>query len=604
MILGQERRLGASLDWSRLRYTMDEVSAKAVRIGVQPPVSTTTWRTGPRRSSTGARAAGPSVSDLEVIPTPETGHALDGPLPPHRPGDRRACPDAVDHGRHDPARDDPRRHRRRGPSGRRHATPTLVGRLAPGSRSSIATCRSSPTRSSSRSSGPGRSRSRRPTTRTTTRPGSGTICRRSRSSTGPPRSTETGRPTPASTGSRRAPGSWPTSRLAATSSRREPHEMIIGRCQRSNDVIEPRLKTQWFIRTAPLAAPALEATRRAATRIVPDRFVKVWEHWLTEIRDWNVCRQLWWGHRIPAWYCPDGHISVTRRSGRSVGLRGRAAGRRPSSPGPRHLRHLVQLGAVAVLDPRLAGRHRRSAPVLPDDGDGDRLRHHLLLGRPDDDARDPAPRRGTVRDRLPLTAWSGTETGAEDEQDDGQRRRPARRVSTRSGRMRSASRSSTAPRRATTSGSAATSSRTRATSPTSCGTRRASSWAPGRHRSRPAPPGKRPTRRDSARPIAGCGPARRDDDRGERRRGDGRVRRGDRAPALRDDLERVLRLGPRAGQGPADRRAAPGRGSRGDLVDARRGARHATPPPPSVPAVPDRGDLGGDARTRRTIRSC
>jgi valyl-tRNA synthetase len=89
------------------------------------------------------------------------------------------------------------------------------------------------------------------------------------------------------------------------------HEMVIGRCQRSNDVIEPRLKTQWFVRTKPLAEASLAATRSGETRIVPERFDKVWEHWLTNIRDWNVSRQLWWGHRIPAWYCPDGHITVT-----------------------------------------------------------------------------------------------------------------------------------------------------------------------------------------------------------------------------------------------------------------------------------------------------
>ena len=88
------------------------------------------------------------------------------------------------------------------------------------------------------------------------------------------------------------------------------HEMVIGRCQRSNDVVEPRLKTQWFIRTAPLAAAALEATRTGRTVILPQRFDKVWENWLTNIRDWNVSRQLWWGHRIPAWYCPDGHVTV------------------------------------------------------------------------------------------------------------------------------------------------------------------------------------------------------------------------------------------------------------------------------------------------------
>ncbi len=89
------------------------------------------------------------------------------------------------------------------------------------------------------------------------------------------------------------------------------HEMVIGHCQRSDDVIEPRLKTQWFVRTAPLAARALDATRSGRTRILPDHFEKTWEHWLTEIRDWNVSRQLWWGHRIPAWYCPDGHVTVS-----------------------------------------------------------------------------------------------------------------------------------------------------------------------------------------------------------------------------------------------------------------------------------------------------
>jgi valyl-tRNA synthetase len=91
----------------------------------------------------------------------------------------------------------------------------------------------------------------------------------------------------------------------------KPHEMLIGHCQRSDDVVEPRLKTQWFVRVAPLAAAALEATRAGKTQILPERFVKVWEHWMTEMRDWNVSRQLWWGHRIPAWYCPDGHTTVT-----------------------------------------------------------------------------------------------------------------------------------------------------------------------------------------------------------------------------------------------------------------------------------------------------
>src|SRR5438552_3850379 len=64
-------------------------------------------------------------------------------------------------------------------------------------------------------------------------------------------------------------------------------------------------------RAAPLAQRALDATRSGRTRILPDRFEKTWEHWLTNIRDWNVSRQLWWGHRIPAWYCPNGHTTVS-----------------------------------------------------------------------------------------------------------------------------------------------------------------------------------------------------------------------------------------------------------------------------------------------------
>ena len=109
-----------------------------------------------------------------------------------------------------------------------------------------------------------------------------------------------------------------------------PHEMILGRCQRSNDVLEPRLKTQWFIRTGPLAARALEATRSGRTRILPPRFEKTWEHWLTKIRDWNVSRQLWWGHRIPAWYCPDGHVTVSSDERRAVRLRGVRSAAPPS----------------------------------------------------------------------------------------------------------------------------------------------------------------------------------------------------------------------------------------------------------------------------------
>ena len=88
------------------------------------------------------------------------------------------------------------------------------------------------------------------------------------------------------------------------------HELAIGRCQRSDDIVEPRLKTQWFIDVKPMADRAMQAVRERRTRFVPERFEKVFFDWLENIYDWNVSRQLWWGHRIPAWYCPDGHVTV------------------------------------------------------------------------------------------------------------------------------------------------------------------------------------------------------------------------------------------------------------------------------------------------------
>jgi valyl-tRNA synthetase len=87
--------------------------------------------------------------------------------------------------------------------------------------------------------------------------------------------------------------------------------MVVGHCERCGTVIEPRLSVQWFVRTRPLAERALAAVDEGRTQIVPPRFEKVYRHWMENILDWAVGRQLWWGHRIPAWYCPDGHITVT-----------------------------------------------------------------------------------------------------------------------------------------------------------------------------------------------------------------------------------------------------------------------------------------------------
>jgi valyl-tRNA synthetase len=87
--------------------------------------------------------------------------------------------------------------------------------------------------------------------------------------------------------------------------RKEVHQHNVRHCYRCDTVVEPRLSDQWFVRMAPLAEPALEGVRSGRVRILPEKWVGVYEHWMSNIRDWNISRQLWWGHRVPVWYCAD-----------------------------------------------------------------------------------------------------------------------------------------------------------------------------------------------------------------------------------------------------------------------------------------------------------
>ena len=90
----------------------------------------------------------------------------------------------------------------------------------------------------------------------------------------------------------------------------EPHTRPVGHCSRCKTIVEPRLSDQWFVKVRPLAEKAIEAVRDGRTRFVPERNEKIFLDWLENLHDWCISRQIWWGHRIPAWYDEDGGVHV------------------------------------------------------------------------------------------------------------------------------------------------------------------------------------------------------------------------------------------------------------------------------------------------------
>ena len=143
----------------------------------------------------------------------------------------------------------------------------------------------------------------------------------------------------------------------------DKHKLMVPRGDRSGAILEPLLTDQWYVRIEPLAEPAIEAVESGRIRFVPENWSKTYFEWMRNIRDWCISRQLWWGHRIPAWYDDAGNIYVARseadaqaqaraKLGHDVALQARS----------RRTRHLVLVGAVALLHAGLARCRLRTLP--------------------------------------------------------------------------------------------------------------------------------------------------------------------------------------------------------------------------------------------------
>ena len=133
------------------------------------------------------------------------------------------------------------------------------------------------------------------------------------------------------------------------------HTLALGKCDRCGTVVEPRLSEQWFIKIKPLAEARIEAVESGEITIVPENYRQIYLNWMNNIYDWCISRQLWWGHRIPAWTCDGCKEFIVAReapaSARSAAARSWSKSPMCSTPGFRR---------GCCRSPRWAGRRRRA----------------------------------------------------------------------------------------------------------------------------------------------------------------------------------------------------------------------------------------------------
>ncbi len=181
----------------------------------------------------------------------------------------------------------------------------------------------------------------------------------------------------------------------------EQHVMMVPYGDRSGVVVEPWLMDQWFVDAKTLAGPAIQAVEQGRTRFVPEQWTKTYFEWMRNIQPWCVSRQIWWGHQNSGVVRTGrSHIRRGDRRRRAGGGAGALRRGHAAQAGRRRARYLVLVGALAVFHPRLAGTDAGAGTVLSDRRPGHRFRHHIFLGRPDDDDGPPFHGRRAVSYRL------------------------------------------------------------------------------------------------------------------------------------------------------------------------------------------------------------
>ena len=194
----------------------------------------------------------------------------------------------------------------------------------------------------------------------------------------------------------------------------EPYENNVGFSERADVPIEPRLSEQWFLKY-PKTGEARAAVRERLIRFFPERWEKVYDHWLENIQDWCISRQLWWGHRIPVWYRRRNFGIVDRRSADPL-VRCQI-----ESPGEGWTQDpdVLDTWFSSWLWAHETMDEAHSQKVLSDERAGYRARHHLFLGRPDDHGRSGIH----ARSAFSACVFHGNhsrQTGTEDVQEPGQ----------------------------------------------------------------------------------------------------------------------------------------------------------------------------------------